>query len=118
MPGLLLFASSSLAEASPTGSDHVAAGGPCKLVWQASVSPCELGHSFGLACLRAYRGDRLLLVGEWRGATFGRRSESGESFSAEFQREVEAGFVREELHRLPTWPGSLDHVAVWRRRRT
>jgi len=73
--------------------------------------------SYGLACLRAYRGDRLLLVGEWRGATFGRRSESGESFSAEFQREVEAGFVREELHRLPTWPGSLDHVAVWRRRR-
>lgn len=43
----MLTASSSLAEASPTGSDHVAAGGPCKLVWQASVSPCELGHSFG-----------------------------------------------------------------------
>ena len=55
------------------------------LVW-----PDYLGRgSYAKACLDAYGGDTLLLVGEWRGRTFGSYAsglaEEGQAFSAKFQ---------------------------------
>eukprot|EP00962_Isochrysis_galbana_P007592 scaffold2058_cov115-Isochrysis_galbana.AAC.4 len=76
--------------------------------------------SYGLGCLREYSGSCLILVGEWRGSTFGAhapgRLETGQSFSAEFQAEVEAKFQLEQVVPLPSWPYILDRVAIWRRR--
>ena len=78
---------------------------------------------YGLACIEAYiraGGERLVLVGEWRGATFGACTEGigdhGQSFSAEVQAAVEGAFEVEEVVRLPNWPLFLDVCVAWRRR--
>jgi hypothetical protein len=76
--------------------------------------------SYGLHCLRAYSGSCLVLVGEWRDSTFGAyapgRPETGQSFSAAFQTEVEASFQRVQVVALPSWPYVLDRVAIWQQR--
>jgi len=75
---------------------------------------------YGISCLRGYSGSVLVLVGEWRGATFGSYSaglpETGQSFSAEFQAEVEDGFELVEEIPLPNWPYFLDRLAIWKRK--
>ena len=78
---------------------------------------------YGLACIEAYiraGGERLVLVGEWRGATFGACTDGigdhGQSFSAEVQAAVEGAFEVEEVVRLPNWPLFLDVCVAWRRR--
>jgi len=77
--------------------------------------------SYGLACLEAYKGDVLVLVGEWRDRTYGAYTEglpeTGQSFSKDFQTAVEKSFERVSEARLPNWPYFLDTVTIWRRRR-
>ena len=70
--------------------------------------------TYGLACLEAYAGDTLLLVGEWRGWAL--TSTHGKAFSAAFQAKVERGFEPVEQIRLPSWPLVVDALVVWRRR--
>ena len=72
--------------------------------------------SYARDCLAAYTGEVLLLVGEWRGRTFAMCGVSGEAFSEAFQLEVEAKFELVRVERLPSWPGYLDALAVWRRK--
>ena len=75
--------------------------------------------SYGLECLSGYAGEALILVGEWRGRTYGGSlglCEGGQSFSADFQRTVEAQFECVQEHRLPNWPLFLDTLTIWRRR--
>ena len=79
------------------------------------------GHgTYGLACLQRYAGERLALVGEWRGRTFGAYTAgipaTGQSFSLEFQQAVEKDFELEQVVQLPNWPFYLDTLMVWRRR--
>ena len=84
--------------------------------------PDYLGRgTYSLACLEAYRGDTLVLLGEWRGRTFGAYTqgipETGQSFSAEMQAAVEEAFELERTVRLPNWPCYLDTLMVWRRKK-
>lgn len=76
--------------------------------------------TYALDALRAYRGDTLVLVGEWAGRTFGSYSaalpETGQSFSSDAQAYVEEHFAEVEVMRLPSFPMSLDCVAVYARR--
>ena len=77
--------------------------------------------TYASQCLRAYKGETLLLVGEWCGHTFGSTAsaagcdEEGQAFSPAFQREVEARFELVEQVRLPSWPCTLDALRVWKR---
>ena len=49
--------------------------------------------TYGLQCLQQYKGQKLILIGEWKDSTFGSYakgiSEHGQSFSLEFQQKVE-----------------------------
>ena len=83
--------------------------------------PDYMGHGeYGLRCLENYRGDVLILVGEWQKETCGAYTTGvpthGQSFSKRFQERVEAEFERSTRCRLPTWPLFFDTLAVWRRR--
>ena len=86
------------------------------LIW-----PDYMGNgTYGTECLRHYPGDTLVLVGEWNGHTCGSYTDSvplhGQSFSKEFQDEVEANFEKLETCRLPTWPLFFDMLTIWRRK--
>jgi len=72
--------------------------------------------SFGIECFRAYKGNHLVLVGEWTGRTFGLVHPWGQSFSQEFQQCVEADFEEVQHCALPQWPLFCDHLSVWKRR--
>ncbi|KAL1515957.1 hypothetical protein AB1Y20_002570 [Prymnesium parvum] len=98
------------------GSVEAHAGRTLVLMW-----PDYAGRgSYGVRCLQKYRGDRLILVGEWRDATLGAFSagmaETGQSFSAELQQLVESEFELESRQRLPNWPLFMDVFMVWRRK--
>ena len=75
--------------------------------------------SFGLECLRRYRGGTLVLIGEWQGCTFGLpgRPAHGQSFSLEAQEFVKSRFDLVETIRVPNWPLFLDVIQVFRRRK-
>ena len=81
---------------------------------------CSGTGTYGTECLRHYGGDTLVLVGEWNGHTCGSYTDSvplhGQSFSKEFQDEVEANFEKVETCRLPTWPLVFDVLTIWRRK--
>ena len=74
---------------------------------------------YGCACLEAYDGSTLALVGEWSGRSLGAYApglpETGQSFSAAFQAQVEAEFELESVTRLPNWPYFYDCLMIWRR---
>ena len=76
-----------------------------------------------LEALRAYRGDVLLYVGEWRGAVGAisrlswRTAVAGQTAGPRFQQEVERDWVLAEPPLpLPRWPGFADCLRVFRRR--
>ena len=100
-----------------------AGGGASRAHARADVARLRGRGGYGLACIEAYiraGGERLVLVGEWRGATFGACTDGigdhGQSFSAEVQAAVEGAFEVEEVVRLPNWPLFLDVCVAWRRR--
>ena len=76
--------------------------------------------SFGVKCLEEYEGETLVLVGEWRGRTFGAYAagldDHGQSFSPEFQAQVAGAYDEQEVYRLPNWPLFLDCVMVYKRK--
>ncbi|EKX51505.1 hypothetical protein GUITHDRAFT_102771 [Guillardia theta CCMP2712] len=76
--------------------------------------------SFGLKSLDEYEGEFLILVGEWKGRTWGgytpELGDHGQSFSQEFQEAVTSSFEEVEVIRLPCWPLFLDTVMVFRRK--
>jgi hypothetical protein len=74
-----------------------------------------------LRALRAHRGDTLLYVGEWRGASgllasLSWRTACGHTAGSSFQAEVEAQWLLVEQVALPRWPGFTDCLYVFRRR--
>ncbi|CAE8601529.1 unnamed protein product [Polarella glacialis] len=76
--------------------------------------------TYGLQCLQGFKGQHLILVGEWRTATFGDyapgMSEHGQSFSLELQQFVEECFTLVQTVTLPNWPLALDKLMLWQRR--
>eukprot|EP01065_Artemidia_motanka_P051346 TRINITY_DN903_c0_g1_i1.p1 TRINITY_DN903_c0_g1~~TRINITY_DN903_c0_g1_i1.p1 ORF type:complete len:830 (+),score=307.04 TRINITY_DN903_c0_g1_i1:40-2529(+) len=77
--------------------------------------------SFATEALRHYKGDTLVLVGEWQGCSFGPYaaglSPAGQSLSADAQHRVAADFDRVRCVPLPRWPLHVDCLTVWKRRR-
>jgi hypothetical protein len=75
---------------------------------------------FGLEALEMFEGKTLICVGEWAGHTLGAFHPSmrptGQSFSAEFQKQVEAQFDLLEKTYLPSWPLNGDVVQIFQRR--
>lgn len=78
-----------------------------------------------LEALRAYRGDVLLYVGEWRGAVGAisrlswRTAVTGQTAGPRFQQEVERDWeLAEPPLQLPRWPGFADGLRVFRRKGT
>lgn len=72
--------------------------------------------AFGTTCLEHYTGDMLVLVGEWRGSTYGTVNPWGQSFSEELINSVERDFEVQTRLPLPCWPLAADAVMLWRRR--
>jgi hypothetical protein len=80
----------------------------------------HVGRTAGRACLQGYSGDTLILVGEWEGSTFGELrpgmgGEHGQSFSPEFQQEVEREFELVKSVPLLNWPTCCDVLQIWKR---
>jgi hypothetical protein len=114
------------AQSVPCGSD----GAALFLCWP----PLELEAAFGgqgsvssrnltaLHALRAFVGDTLLYIGEWRGHAglvaelSERTSMHGHTAGEAFQAEVSAEWVLLEVVRLPRWPGFADALFIFRRR--
>lgn len=75
---------------------------------------------FALEALEMFEGARVVCVGEWLGHTLGAAGTpipvTGLSFSAEFQRQVDAQFTLEETVALPNWPLHADVVQVFKRK--
>lgn len=67
----------------------------------------SLGEGFAEDCLRAYRGDTFLHVGE-----LGPDARTG---SAGFQARLRADWRLERELGIPTWPGFRDSLTVWSR---
>jgi len=70
------------------------------LCWPPSKSPMATN------CLKAWGGEHLIHVGEWRLSTG----------SPGFHDRVEAGFELVEKVSIPQWEGMHDMLTVWRRR--
>ena len=70
--------------------------------------------SFGLDCVRAYRGPAVVHVGELFGGTCS-ADPWGQTTSEACQRALATGFRRTATVGLPNWPGHLDALTVWRR---
>ena len=84
--------------------------------------PDYLGQgAYSSACLEAYTGDTLVLLGEWHGGTFGAYkaglNEHGQAFALAFQREVEAKFELVAHEPLPSWPYVVDALRIWKRKK-
>lgn len=80
--------------------------------------PDYMGYgTYGLDCLHHYKGDKLILIGEWRTSTLGQYtsgiSNHGQSFSLDFQLKVEEDFQLVEALNLPTWPLFLDRLHLF-----
>mmetsp|Transcript_28570 Transcript_28570/g.62140 ORF Transcript_28570/g.62140 Transcript_28570/m.62140 type:complete len:754 (+) Transcript_28570:44-2305(+) len=71
---------------------------------------------FASSCLKEYKGEKLILVGEWFGSTYGLVRQWGQSFSKDFVESVEEDFTLETTLKLPCWPMAADCVMLWRRR--
>lgn len=75
---------------------------------------------FGRACLQGYHGNTLIVVGEWEGCTHGAIRDGmgvhGQSFSPEFQAEVDREFELVKSVPLLNWPTCADLVQIFRRR--
>ena len=81
--------------------------------------------TFGLDCLRAYRGTTVVYIGEL-GPEVVRAAKGwgdpfppgGSSASAAFQDELRAGYDLSERVRLPNWPPYNSHLWIWKRKPT
>ena len=64
-----------------------------------------LGEPMAFEALRAYAGNTVIYVGEWRGRTA----------DPLFHDELENGFARQSETVIPSWPGYSDRISVWKR---
>jgi hypothetical protein len=76
---------------------------------------------FALEALEMFDGKTLICVGEWEGHTLGTfhpaLKPTGQSFSAEFQKQVQKEFDLLEKIYLPSWPLNGDVVQIFRRKK-
>jgi len=70
--------------------------------------------SVALECLNNYKGNIVILVGESFGQTMG-ENPWGRSAGDEFQVELAAQFHKILQVPLPSWPGTMDSLSVWKR---
>ena len=73
------------------------------------------GKSVGLRALLAYRGNTVIVVGESFAQTAQGGNPWGRSAMSEFQQELASQFHCVVQVPLPTWPGTVDTLSVWRR---
>jgi hypothetical protein len=71
--------------------------------------------SMALKCLKMYKGDTIVLVGEAFGQTAQSDNPWGRSAGADFQQHLAVSFHKVLQLPLPSWPGSQDTLTVWRR---
>jgi hypothetical protein len=84
----------------------------------------EVDRKFGAACLAAYRGDTVAIIGESAPAVcraqpgFGASSfaAAGSSCSRQLQRALKVSFRPIRRVMLPNWPPYNSHLTVWRRK--
>jgi len=69
----------------------------------------------GLDCVKAYKGSKLILIGEWGDRTF-RLCPSGQSFSPECQEYVNENFKLVQSCSLPNWPLYVDALMLYERK--
>lgn len=74
----------------------------------------ENTKSLALACLKKYRGDTIIHVGEMLGQTV-LENPWGKSTDADFQQQLAASFHKVLQVPLPSWPGAMDTLSVWKR---
>jgi hypothetical protein len=75
---------------------------------------------FSLEALEMFEGTTLICVGEWADSTLGAfhpaMKPTGQSFSADFQKQVEAEYnLLEKIH-LPSWPLNADVVQIFQKK--
>jgi len=74
--------------------------------------PCE--GSFGVDCMKAYKGSHLIYIGECVGNSF--FGDFGKTASKAFHIYLDAHFVLEMDVLLPVWPGHRDKLTIWKRK--
>jgi hypothetical protein len=75
----------------------------------------DSGESMALRCMRQYRGDCIVHVGELLGETCCMPSPWGRTSSADFQVQLATTFHKVLCVPLPSWPCSRDTLTVWKR---
>jgi hypothetical protein len=97
-------------EAPPFWSE-VLRGGPERVAEHAdrTLFLCwpPMGEPLAADCLSAYRGERVLSIGE--------RGDSARTGDARFRELLAREFVEEQVVELPHWPGFTDCLTVYRR---
>ena len=74
--------------------------------------PCE--GSFGVDCMKVYKGSHLIYIGECVGNSF--FGDFGKTASKAFHTYMDAHFVLEVDILLPVWPGHRDKLTIWKRK--
>jgi len=101
---------------------HVSKGGPEELARFPKHSlflcyPDDFkmdGRSLAVECLKRYKGDTIIHVGEIFGHTF-LENPWGKTTDADFQEELAATFHQILQVPLPSWQGACDTLTVWKR---
>ena len=72
------------------------------------------GCSFSLDCLRHYKGNTVIHIGELFGETLS-TNPWGQTTSRDFQLRLGETFRCVSRVQLPNWPGHMDSLTVWSR---
>mmetsp|Transcript_12437 Transcript_12437/g.26632 ORF Transcript_12437/g.26632 Transcript_12437/m.26632 type:complete len:263 (-) Transcript_12437:32-820(-) len=63
----------------------------------------------GARCVANYKGDTIVYVGDWRGA-------SSVTGGAAMQEQLSHSFALTKTISIPNWPGDIDTLTVWKRK--
>ncbi|XP_070573405.1 uncharacterized protein [Ptychodera flava] len=72
------------------------------------------GSTFSLDCLKYYKGESIIHIGELFGETMS-SNPWGQSTSQAFQMQLGKEFRCINRVQLPNWPGHMDSLTLWRR---
>lgn len=72
------------------------------------------GCTFSLDCLKFYKGNTIIHIGELFGETLS-SNPWGQTTSRDFQLQLGEHFRCVSRVQLPNWPGHLDSLTVWSR---
>jgi hypothetical protein len=106
----------------PKGAKHISRGGPAMLKRfpKHTLLLCypddyqESDESMALKCLNLHTGEYVVHVGELLGETFV-DSPYGKTSAPEFQEQLAQDYHCILKVPIPTWPGAMDTLSVWKR---